>query len=177
MGIGFSKGVVYNRPMSSAPLAPPQIQELREEMVRLLEGGGAHATFENAIEGFPAGLRGKKVASVTHTPWQILEHLRLAQWDILEFCRNPSHESPAWPEGYWPAESAPPSGAAWDESVKRFLEDRGALARWVRDSATDLFAPVPDEEGPSLLHQVVITAQHNSYHLGQLLLLRRALER
>src|SRR5262245_41969766 len=109
--------------MTPAPKPPTEISELREELVRLLEGGGAHATFEDAIEGFPAEIRGSILPGVAHTPWQLLEHLRLAQWDILEFCRNRSHESPEWPEGFWPKESAPPTKTAWNESVKRFLED------------------------------------------------------
>jgi hypothetical protein len=163
--------------MTTKPKAPGPENELREELVGLLEGGRAHATFEDAVEGFPLEMRGGSVPGVAHTPWQILEHLRLAQWDILEYCRNLSHESPKWPEGYWPKEPAPPTKTAWNESVKRFLEDRTALTAWIRDASTDLFAPVPNEDGPSLLHQVVIIAQHNSYHLGQLLLLRRALER
>jgi DinB family protein len=156
---------------------PGQESALREELVGLLEGGRAHASFEDAVEGFPLEIRGATLPRVAHTPWQVLEHLRLAQWDILEFCRNPSHESPNWPEGYWPKEPDPPTKTAWNESVKRFLEDRAALTAWIQDPSTDLFAPVPNDEGPSLLHQIVITAQHNSYHLGQLLMLRRALER
>ena len=163
--------------MTAKPNAPGQESALREELVGLLEGGRAHATFEDAVEGFPLEMRGATLPGVAHTPWQILEHLRLAQWDILEFCRNPSHESPNWPEGYWPKEPAPPTKTAWNESVKRFLEDRTALTTWIQDGSTDLFASVPNQDGPRLLHQIVITAQHNSYHLGQLLLLRRALER
>lgn len=156
---------------------PGQDSVLRDELVGLLEGGRAHATFEDAVDGFPREMQGAILPGVAHTPWQVLEHLRLAQWDILEFCRNPSHESPNWPEGYWPKEPDPPTKTAWNESVKRFLEDRRALTAWIKDSSADLFAPVPNDEGPSLLHQIVITAQHNSYHLGQLLMLRRALER
>lgn len=167
----------YNPAMTAMPKPPGADRELREELVRLLEGGGAHATFEDAIGGFPAEARGITLPGVSHTPWQLLEHLRLAQWDILEFSRNPAHESPAWPEGYWPPESAPPTKTAWDESVRRFLKDRVALTSWIQDASTDLFASVPDEDGPSLLHEIMITGQHNSYHLGQLLLLRRALER
>jgi len=163
--------------MTSASKTPGHDLELREEMVRLLEGGGAHATFEDATLGFPTALAGKTVPNVAHTPWEILEHLRLAQWDILEYCRNPKHKSPKWPDGYWPGESTPPHPGAWEKSVRDFLENRGALTAWVRDPSTDLFALVPDDEGPTLLHELVITAQHNSYHLGQLLLLRRALER
>ena len=163
--------------MKAKPKNPGQDSLLRDELVGLLEGGRAHATFEDAVEGFPLEIRGATLPPVAHTPWQVLEHLRLAQWDILEFCRNPSHESPNWPEGYWPKEPAPPTKTAWNESVKRFLEDRAALTAWIQDPSTDLFAPVPNDEGPSLLHQIVITAQHNSYHLGQLLMLRRALER
>jgi len=163
--------------MTAKSNAPGQESELRQELVGLLEGGRAHATFEDAVEGLPLEIRGATLPGAAHTPWQVLEHLRLAQWDILEFCRNPSHESPSWPEGYWPKEQAPPTKTAWNESVKRFLEDRAAFTAWIQNPSTDLFAPVPNEDGPSLLHQVVITAQHNSYHLGQLLMLRRALER
>jgi len=170
-------GRAYNSVMTAVPKPPGSDTELREELVRLVEGGGAHATFEDAVEGFPVEARGATVPGVLHTPWQLLEHLRLAQWDILEFCRNPSHESPNWPDGYWPKDSAPPTKTAWNESVTRFLEDRSALTEWIKDGSVDLLASVPDEDGPSLLHEIVITGQHNSYHLGQLLLLRRALER
>ena len=163
--------------MTSTPKSPSHDQGLREELVQLLVGGGAHATFEDAVKGFPEHLRDKRIDGVAHTPWQILEHLRLAQWDILEFCRNPAHESPPWPEGYWPKDSVPPSDMAWDNRVTIFLKDRAALTGWIQDPKVDLLAPVPEEDGPSLLHELVITAQHNSYHIGQLLLLRRALER
>jgi DinB family protein len=150
---------------------------LRDEILQLLEGGRAHADFEGALGDFPISLRGALLPGSPHTPWQLLEHLRLAQWDILEFCRNPSHVSPGFPEGYWPKEASPPDETAWDLSLESFLEDRDTFADWVRDPSIDLLAPVPDAEGPALLHELLLASAHNSYHLGQLLLLRRSLER
>ena len=148
---------------------------LREELVSLLEGGHAHVGFEKAVADLPEALRGKKPHGAPYTPWQQLEHMRLAQWDILEYIRDPHHVSPKWPEGYWP-EAVPPTPDAWDRSVRGFRADLRALKALVADPATDVLARVPhDPEGPSIMHQVLLVADHNAYHLGQLLVLRRVL--
>jgi len=148
---------------------------LREHLVNLLQGGNAHTDFDSAVKGLPVELRGKRPKGSPHSPWELLEHLRIAQRDILEFARNPDHESPAWPEGYWPKSPAPPSGAAWTRSVKQFRDDLAAMCDLVRDPATDLFAPLPHGDGQTVLREALLVADHNSYHLGQLVLVRRLL--
>jgi hypothetical protein len=148
---------------------------LSDHLAGLLRSDRAHLTFDAAVDGFPIPHRGLRPPGHPHSPWQLLEHLRLAQWDILEYCRDPDHLSPPFPDGYWPADPEPPSATAWDDSVRRFRADLDDLCRWVADPATDLFAPVPDEAGPTLLHQALMVADHNAYHVGQLVQLRRVL--
>src|SRR5438067_2257452 len=150
-------------------------QALREHLLDLLRGGGAHLSFDDAIADLPPELRGAKVSEGPHTPWRLLEHLRLAQWDILEFSRNPKHVSPSFPEGYWPQSDAPPDEAAWDRSVASFRADLKAMQALVADPATDLFARIPHGEGQTILREALLVADHNAYHLGQLVMLRRAL--
>jgi hypothetical protein len=148
---------------------------LREHLVKLLQGGAAHLDFEAAIADLPVALRGAKVPGVPHTPWRLLEHLRIAQWDILEFSRNPEHLSPPFPEGYWAEGDAPPNPAAWDQSVAGFRADLQAMQDLVTNPATNLFARIPHGQGQTILREALLVADHNSYHLGQLVLLRRAL--
>jgi hypothetical protein len=148
---------------------------LREHVVYLLRGGGAHVDFDHAIRGLSAGLRGKRAAGIPFTPWQLLEHLRLAQWDILEFSRNARHVSPKWPEGYWPKASAPPSAAAWTRSVRLFRKDLAALRALVSRRSTDLLARIPHGDGQTILREALLVADHNAYHIGQLVLVRRAM--
>jgi hypothetical protein len=148
---------------------------LREHALYLLRGGGAHLDFEAAIADLPVALRGTRPAEVPHTPWRLLEHLRIAQWDILEFCRNSRHVSPKFPDGYWPAGDAPPDPAAWDRSVTAFRADLKAMQDLVADPATDLLAPIPHGEGQTILREALLAADHLSYHLGQLVVVRRAL--
>jgi uncharacterized damage-inducible protein DinB len=150
-------------------------QALREHVLYLLRGGGAHLDFDAAIADLPEELRGARVDQVPHTPWRLLEHMRIAQWDILEFSRNPKHVSPKFPEGYWPQGDAPPSAAAWDRSVTAFRADLRAMQELVRDASTDLFAPIPHGEGQTILREALLVADHNAYHLGQLVMLRRCL--
>jgi hypothetical protein len=151
------------------------VSALREHLLDLLRGGGAHLDFEAAVAGLPAHLRGAKVADLPHTPWRLLEHMRIAQWDILEFCRNPRHVSPPFPEGYWPAGDAPPDEAAWDRSVEAFRADLQAMQDLVADPATDLFAVIPHGQGQTVLREALLVADHNAYHLGQLVVVRRLL--
>ena len=148
---------------------------LREHLLYLLRGGGAHLDFEKAIANLPAGLRGAKPPGQPHTPWRLLEHLRIAQRDILEFSRNPRHVSPSFPDGYWPRGDAPPDDGAWDKSVAGFRADLKAMQDLVADPATDLFAPIPHGEGQTVLREALLVADHNAYHLGQLVLVRRLL--
>ena len=152
-----------------------QMASLREHLLYLLKGGGAHLSFEKAISGLPAELRGAKPPGVPHTPWRLLEHLRIAQWDILEFTRNPRHVSPSFPEGYWPDGDAPPDDEAWNRSVAAFRADLQAMRDLVADPATDLFAPIPHGDGQTVLREALLVADHLAYHLGQLVVVRRAL--
>jgi hypothetical protein len=150
-------------------------QALREHLLYLLRGGGAHLDFDAAIADLPEELRGARLPNVPHTPWRLLEHLRIAQWDILEFSRNPKHVSPKFPEGYWPQGNAPPNPQAWDRSVAAFRADLRAMQELVRDPSIDLFTPLPHGEGQTVLREALLVADHNAYHLGQLVLLRRGL--
>jgi uncharacterized damage-inducible protein DinB len=148
---------------------------LRKHLIELLRSRGAHADFDEAIDGLPESLRGARVKEVPFTAWKLLEHLRLAQWDILEFSRNPKHKSPEWPAGYWPEGDAPPNPAAWDASVAAFRRDLAEMEKLANDPSNDLFAPIPHGQGQTLLREVLLVADHNSYHVGQVILLRRAL--
>jgi hypothetical protein len=150
---------------------------LREHLVNLLSGKGAHIEFEKAVADFPPQLRGKRVRSVPHTAWQLLEHIRLAQWDILEFSRNPKHVSPEWPSGYWPATAAPLDDEAWDKSVRQIRRDRTAMQKRISDPNSDLFGRIPHGDGQTLLREALILADHSSYHLGQFVFLRKMLAR
>jgi hypothetical protein len=148
---------------------------LREHVLYLLDGGGAHAKFDEAVADIPAKLGGKKPAGLPHSLWMLLEHLRLAQWDILEFSRNPKHASPKWPEGYWPKTEAPPTAAAWNASIKKFRKDLKAMQDLVKNPKTDLFARIPWGDGQTILREALLLADHNAYHLGQMLDVRRVL--
>jgi hypothetical protein len=148
---------------------------LREHVLHLLEGGGAHAKFDKAIAGIPPKLRGQKPAGLPHSLWMLLEHLRMAQWDILEFSRNQKYVSPKWPEGYWPKTEAPPNSATWNASIKKFHQDLKAMQDLVKDPKTDLFARIPWGDGQTILREALLVADHNAYHLGQMLDVRRLL--
>lgn len=150
-------------------------QALREQLLALLTGGNAHADFEKAIKNLPAELRGKTPKGAEHSPWQLLEHMRIAQWDILEFSRDDKHKSPKWPDEYWPATPAPPDDKAWDKSVRAFRRDLKAMCALVDDPATDLYAKIPHGSGQSILREALLVADHNAYHVGQLILVRRLL--
>jgi hypothetical protein len=148
---------------------------LREHVLFLLDGGGAHAKFDEVIAGIPPNLRGQRPAALPHSLWMLLEHLRIAQWDILEFSRNAKHASPKWPEGYWPKTEAPTSAADWNASVKKFRQDLKAMQALVKDPKTDLFAKIAWGDGQTVLREALLLADHNAYHLGQMLDVRRLL--
>jgi len=150
-------------------------QSLRKHLVDLLEGGAAHVDFEAAVANLPIDLRGARPASLPHSPWRLLEHMRIAQRDILEFSRDPHHASPKWPEGYWPRGDAPPDAAAWDGSVEAFRADLQAMKELVTNPGTDLFTPIPHGQGQTILRETLLVADHNAYHLGQLIIIRRLL--
>ena len=150
-------------------------KSLREHLVQLFKGDNAHLNFEAAIKALPRNVRGKTPEGAEHSPWQLLEHMRLAQWDILEFARNPDHVSPAFPEGYWPKSQTPPSEKDWEKSVASFGADLKAIIQIVENESTDLFAKIPHGDGQTILREVLLVADHNTYHLGQFVLLRRLL--
>jgi hypothetical protein len=156
-------------------MKPDQTASLREHLLSLLRGGGAHLDFDKAIADLPPELRGAKPPGQPHTPWRLLEHLRIAQWDILEFSRKAGHVSPTFPEGYWPQGDAPPDEAAWQRSLEAFRADLRAMQDLVADPATDLFTPLPHGEGQTILREALLVADHNAYHLGQFVLVRRLL--
>jgi len=153
---------------------PDQI--LRKHLVALLRGGEAHVQFSDALADFPSNKRGAFAAGLPHTGWQLLEHARIAQWDIVEFSRNPKHVSPDFPEGYWPKTPVPPNDDAWNKSVKAFQHDVQAMIALVSNSRSDLYAPFSWGDGQTLLREALVLADHNAYHLGQLVDLRRALK-
>ena len=148
---------------------------LRQHLIELLSGGGAHAKFADVIEGIPAETRGNKPIGLRHSLWMLLEHLRIGQWDILEFSRNAKHVSPEWPKGYWPESEAPPSGEAWNESVRNFRKDLKAMQDLVADPKTDLFARIAWGDGQTILREALLVADHNAYHLAQMVDVRRLL--
>lgn len=150
-------------------------QSLRQHLLELLEGGGAHAKFEDVVKDLPAKLRGARPAKFPHSPWMLLEHLRLAQWDILEFSRNAKHVSPDWPSGYWPKMEGPPNAAAWNKSIQQFRRDRKAFEKLVANPKTDLFARIPWGDGQTILREALLAADHNAYHLAQFVDVRRML--
>jgi hypothetical protein len=148
---------------------------LRQHLLELLAGGHAHADFSAAIKNLPAESRGKRPKGAQHSPWEILEHMRIAQWDILEFSRNPGHKSPDWPGGYWPATPAPRDDKAWDKSVRAFRSNLKAMCDLVADESSDLHAKIPHGDGQTILREAMLVADHNAYHLGELVLVRRIL--
>lgn len=148
---------------------------LRQQLIDLLNGGDAHATFDKATKNLPESLWGKRPKGAEHSPWEILEHLRIAQWDILEFSRNAEHQSPEWPTGYWPAQPVPPDAKAWEKSVRAFRRDLKALCDLVADPSTDLYARIPHGDEQTILREALLAADHNAYHLGELVLVRRLL--
>ena len=153
----------------------PNDASLRQHLVALLRESHAHANFDAAVKDFPPELRGKRPRGMQYSAWELLEHLRIAQWDILEFSRDPKHESPAWPEGYWPKTPVPPDDKAWDKSVRTFRKNLKALCDLVCDESIDLYAKIPHGDGQTILREALLVADHNSYHVGQLILLRKLL--
>jgi hypothetical protein len=150
-------------------------KSLREHLIKLLRGGNAHVTFDTAIAKLPAALRGKRPKGLEHSPWEILEHIRIAQWDILEFSRDATHVSPEWPVGYWPKSKTPPSASAWAKSVRQVQADLDRMCELVADPKTDLYARIPHGEGQTILREALLVADHNAYHIGELVTVRRLL--
>lgn len=152
-----------------------QDRQLRDHLLYLLRGGGAHISFEDFIANFSMDFINHEIEGVPYTPWQVLEHMRIAQWDILEFSHDANHASPKFPEGYWPSSGIAADGEMWNETVRVFRSDLQALADLVDDPATDLFAPLSHGDGQTILREVLLVADHNAYHLGTLALMKRVL--
>ena len=148
-------------------------EALRDQLRDLISRGNAHIDFERAVADLPAELRGARHPSVPHSPWQMVEHMRIVQWDILRFCVDPDHDSPEFPEGYWPKGEAQPDADAWDRTVEGFLADRQAMIDLVMDPKTDLNSRLPHGDGQTILREALLVADHNAYHLGQLIIVRR----
>jgi DinB family protein len=157
------------------PMKNDHDKALRKQLVELLTGGQAHAKFEEAVAGFPVKLRGQKPKGMPHSPWMLLEHLRITQKDILDFSRDPKYVAPKWPEGYWPKTVAPPSASAWNKSIAAFHKDMKAMQALVSNSKTELFARIPWGDGQTILREALLVADHNAYHIAQLVDVRRML--
>jgi len=149
--------------------------KLREHVLELLEGKFAHIDLETALSGFPLSRINTRLPNSPHTAWELLEHIRLAQWDILEFSRDAKHVSPDFPDGYWNKEEG--SSKDWQKSVVQVLANLRAMRKLVTDKHTDLLAEIPHGDGQTILREALLVADHNAYHLGQLMLLRRMLEK
>lgn len=160
---------------SSSSAASSLDRTLRTQLLRILEGEGAHVSFQEAVHAMPYPLQGRKVKGVPWTAWSLLEHLRIAQWDMLRFSSDPAHRSPSFPSGYWPDSPSPPDRGAWERSARSFRRDLRAFIARVGDRKIDLAAPVPDAQGPPLLRELLLVTHHLSYHVGQLVVLRRLL--
>jgi hypothetical protein len=152
-----------------------QDQIVREQLLALLRGGNAHQGFERAVADFPLEKINSRPPGLPYAPWRLLEHMRIAQWDILEFIRDPGHESPSWPEGYWPPEGQAADEARWRQTIQALMADSLALQEIVADPDSDLYAPLPHGEEYTILREILVVSDHNAYHLGEFGLLREAL--
>jgi hypothetical protein len=153
----------------------PDDSALRLHLVELLHGGQAHVTLDDAVKGFPMEHIGVRPAGAPHSAWELLEHIRIAQHDIVRFSQSADHQSPPWPKGYWPSSPAPKDEAQWDASLSAIREDLAVFEAILQDPATDLFRKLPWGEGQTLLREALLIGDHNAYHLGQLVLVRRLL--
>jgi hypothetical protein len=151
-------------------------QAMREQLISLLDGGNAHISFDEFVRDFPVEKCGDLIDGLPYTAWQVLEHMRIAQWDILEFSRNPDHVSPKWPKGYWPAKDKTGSPELWNETAEQFQNDLEAFENLVRDPATDLFAKLPHGTGQTIFREALVLADHNSNHLGALVVINRIIK-
>lgn len=148
---------------------------VRQHLRGVLAWKEAHVDFDSAVAGIPPPQRGGRPSGAAHSLWQIVEHIRIAQADILDFCRNPEYRPMTWPDDYWPADPVPPDDDAWDASLQRYKQDREALQRLALDPAVDLTAPIPHGDGHTSLREILLVADHTAYHVGELVLLRRLL--
>ncbi len=162
--------------MTATDPAAKHDRSLREHVLYLLRGGGAHMSFDDFVGDFPLELCNGKIEGVPYTPWQVLEHMRITQWDILEFSRDQKHVSPKFPSGYWPAADDLGSEKQWHETIEAFRADLKQMADLVADPATDLYARIPHGDGQTILREALLVVDHNAYHLGALVVLQRRLK-
>jgi uncharacterized damage-inducible protein DinB len=148
---------------------------LRDHLARALGWAEAHMSLDDAVADLPAALRGRKPEGLPYSPWQLLEHIRITQHDILDFCRNPDYTEMAWPDDYWPKSAAPASDKAWDASVRQIRNDRAALEALARDESLDLAARIPHGTGQTYLREILLVIDHTAYHMGELIVVRRLL--
>ncbi len=148
-------------------------ESLRKHVFYLLRGGGAHLSFDDLVNTFPADLCNRRIEGLPYTPWQVLEHMRLAQWDILEFSRDANHVSPEFPKGYWPQPDELGTPALWQKTIEEFRKDLQAMEALVEDESTDLHAKIPHGDGQTILREALLIADHNAYHLGVLAVMAR----
>lgn len=150
---------------------------MRDQIARAVDWGEAHADFDRAVSELAPELRGRRVKGLAHSAWEIVEHLRIAQHDLLDFARNPKYEEMKWPDDYWPETAEPPSAQAWDESIAAFKRDRAAVKKLATDSRIDLDARIPHgtKATQTYLRAVLLVIDHNAYHVGELVSLRRLL--
>lgn len=151
-------------------------QSFRDHVLYLLKGEGAHISFDALVKDFPVERCGERIEAIPYTPWQVLEHMRIAQWDILEFSRDEKHVSPKWPEGYWPKPDEVGNQVLWKQSVEKFRTDLERMKQLVADPSTDLLAKIPHGSGQTILREALLVADHNAYHLGALVVMNRMLK-
>jgi uncharacterized damage-inducible protein DinB len=160
---------------SEGAVMPDEDRAIRKELMEFLSGGNAHASIDDAVKDFPPSLYAKKPAGAPHTAWQLLEHIRITLDDLLEFCRNPDYRAPKWPDGYWPKKDTPESAEAWNTSVKALKRDSQEFEKLLKSNDVDLTAKIPWGEGQTILREILLAGDHTSYHVGQLIMLRKQL--
>lgn len=149
---------------------------VRKQLIALLTGSNAHQSFDEAVKDLPAELRGIKPDKLPYSIWQLVDHIRIAQWDILAFSRDATHESPPWPSGYWTEDLAPADESAWQQALEQIRQDRDAFIALLTDPNHDLYAPFEHGDGQNLLREAMLIADHNAYHVGEIIIIRRLLD-
>jgi hypothetical protein len=150
-------------------------QVLREQLIQMLRSKNAHMSLESAVADFPMEAINTRAPNVPYTPWHLLEHIRIAQWDILEFVRDPKHVSPPWPKGYWPDQNVIADPSDWEKTLQSYRSDLDALEELARDPKTDLFTPIPHGDGQNILREILTVSDHNAYHTGEFAILRQVM--
>jgi hypothetical protein len=161
--------------MKAQKTSSPELAMLVKNLVDLIEKGNAHISLDKALENIPFSLLGERPGNLPYGIWQITEHIRIAQWDILEFSRSSKHVSPKWPDGYWPKETAPKSGDAWKKCIQQIQSDRASFTELIKNAGDNLYKPFEYGNGQSLLKEALVLADHNSYHAGEIIVIRRLL--